>query len=358
MADISEKITEITEDLMKFKTVKGNSEEFDKAFDYIEDFFKNSDLETVEHENEGYRTLVISTDEDPDIMLHGHVDVVNGEKELFRPEIKDGRIYGRGSADMKSGLASLMLLMKNLDKDISVGLMIVSDEEIGGFNGAKYLVENGFYSPKFVISAEPNNTKGYLKIITKQKGVVRAKISSEGKNAHGSRPWNGENAAENLWEAYTELEKTFSHEKTDWGTTVNLGNFISEGAVNVVPDHAEAGLDIRYTKSYRPEEIEEDMESIEGLDFEINAVDPMLDTENDNHFVQTLKQASEEVIDEDVEITRKEPASDVRHFSEKGIPGVVFGPEGYNVHEDGEYAVIDSFEDYYNCIQAFITKMI
>ena len=357
MPIISEEINGITEDLMKFKTVKGNSKEFDKAFSYIGNFFSDTGLEIYRHENEGYRTLVVATDEDPELMLHGHIDVVDAKNELFQPEIRDGKIFGRGSADMKSGLAALMLLMKNLDKEISVGLMIVSDEEIGGFDGAKYLVENGFYSPEFVISAEPNNTEGFLKIITKQKGVIRAKIFAEGKNAHGSRPWNGENAVEKLWEKYSELKENFSQEKSDWGTTVNLGNFTSEGAVNVVPEYAEAGLDIRYTKKYTPDEIEEDMESIEGLEFEVTAVDPMLDTENDDDFVQKLKEVSEEVTENEIEITRKEPASDVRHFSEQGIPGVVFGPEGYNVHEDREYAVIDSFEDYYNCLEAFISKI-
>lgn len=352
--DVSE-ITGLTEDLIRFRTVKGDEKEFNKAFKYVKNYFKDTSLEISEYENEGVKSLVVKNDEDPEIMLHGHLDVVDADQELFEPRKDDGKLYGRGSADMKGGLACLMKTIKQTNHS-SIGLMIVSDEEVGGFNGAKYLVEN-FYSPEFVISAEPNNTAGYLNIINKQKGVVRAQISAEGKNAHGSRPWNGENAAEKLWENYSELKKKFSTVKEEWGTTVNLGNFTSKGAVNVVPDYAEAGLDIRYTKEYTPKEIEEDMEQIEGLNFEINAVDPMLDTNPDNSFVQKLKSASEEAIGEKVEITRKEPASDVRHFSQKGIPGVVFGPEGYNVHEDGEYLVISSLEEYYNCIHVFITKI-
>lgn len=348
-------ITQLTRDLLEFRTVKGNQEEFDKAFEYIESYFEDASVELSEYENEGVKSLVVKNNEDPELMLHGHLDVVDADKRLFNPREEDGKLYARGSADMKGGLACLMKAIKETDHP-SIGLMIVTDEEVGGFNGAKYLVEN-FYSPEFVISAEPNNTDGYLKIINKQKGVVRATISAEGKNAHGSRPWNGENAAEKLWEKYSKLKKNFSTEKEEWGTTVNLGNFTSTGAVNVVPDYAEAGLDIRYTEDYTPEDIEDDMKRIEGLEYEINAVDPMLDTGSSNVFVQKLKSASEEVLGEKVEVTRKEPASDVRHFSEKGVPGVVFGPEGYNVHENGEYLEIESIEDYYNCIQKFIEEI-
>lgn len=353
-------ILELTEQLCSFKTTKGRLRGIENCLDFIEEYFSDSCLEVERYEKEGTPSLVITYNgnPDPEVMLHGHIDVVEGPEEIFEPEIRDGKIFGRGTADMKSGVAALMKLMKDKKSEQpDIGLMIVTDEEVGGFNGAKYLVENSFYSPEFVISAEPNNTGGYLKIISKQKGVIRAEISAEGKNAHGSRPWNGENAAEKLWEKYFELKKNFSTDKEEWDTTVNLGRFDSGEAVNVVPGKAEAQLDIRYTKSYPPEEVEKDLENIEGLSYSIKSVDPMLDTDSENDYVQVLKEASESVTGDEVDITRKEPASDVRHFSEHGIPGVVFGPEGYNVHEDREYAVIDSFDDYYRCLTEFIRKI-
>lgn len=352
---IQEEILELTKDLVEFKTVKGHDKEFEKAFSYIENYFEDSDYTVYTHRINGFESKVISTVEDPEIILHGHIDVVDAkEKKMFNPKVEDEKIYGRGAADMKSGLAALMCVLKNTEPP-SVGLMVTSDEEIGGFNGAKPLSKE--YNPNFVISAEPNNTESYMEIIAKQKGVVRAEIISEGKNAHGSRPWNGENAAEKLWEKYSKLKKNFSTEKENWGTTVNLGNFNAGGAANVVPDKASAKLDIRYTQSYTPEEIKDDIENIEGLKCEFNAVDPMLNTNKDNSFVQILKEASEEAIGESVAVSKKEPASDVRHFSENGVPGVVFGPEGYHVHENGEYAVISSFKDFYDSINLFLRKI-
>lgn len=353
---VAEEITEITEKLVEFKTVKDNEQEFEKAFQYIEDYLSGTGLDINRYEFDGTRSMVISTDEDPDIMFHGHVDVVPADEELFEPRIEDGKIYGRGTSDMKAGLAALMKLVKDKSSEgLSIGLMIVTDEETGGFQGAKKLSDK--FSPDFFISAEPNNTEGYMEIITEQKGVIKADISAEGKNAHAARPWNGENAAEKLWERFEQVRDNFSTRKEDWGTTVNMGTFTAEGATNVVPDEAEAGLDIRWTEEYPPEEIRKDFEAVEGLNLTVNSEEPMLKTETGNSFVQLLKDASEEVIDEGVSFVRKEPASDARHFSRKGVPGVVFGPEGYEVHEDGEYAVISSFGDYYRALEKFLEKV-
>jgi succinyl-diaminopimelate desuccinylase len=356
--EISESITKLTEDLVRLRTVKGNNGEFRKAFNYIEDYFSGTDLEIRRHEFDGYTTMMILSDPDPEILLHGHIDVVSADDEMFEPEVRDGKIFGRGTGDMKAGVALLMELMKKevAEKDLSAGLMIVSDEEIGGFNGAKKIVDEKLYSPEFVISAEPNNTEGYLKIITEQKGVIRAVISTEGENAHGSQPWKGENAAENLWEMYSQLKSNFEGAEDNWSTTVNLGAFHSGEAFNVVPDKAEAKLDIRWTEDYSPEDIESDAEKIEGLELEVLSVDPMLKTDPENRYIQTLQKVSQPVLGEEIEVTRKEAASDMRHFSGKGIPGIVFGPEAYGIHEDGEYAVIESFEDYYRILENFLDE--
>jgi succinyl-diaminopimelate desuccinylase len=353
---LNNEISDITKKLVKFQTVKGNDEEFEKAFEYIEEYFSGTGLEIERFEFDGVQSMVISTEEDPEIMFHGHIDVVPASEEMFEPRTEDGKIHGRGTADMKGGVAVLMKLLKEKSGEgKSLGLMIVTDEEKGGFKGAKELSEK--FSPEFFISAEPNNTDGYLEIINEQKGVMKIDISAEGKNAHASRPWKGENAVEKLWEKFRQFRKNFSTRKKDWGTTVNIGTFKAEGATNVVPDKAEAGLDIRFTEKYGPEQVKEDLESLEGLNFEVNAEEPMLKTDEKNQYVQLLKEASEEALGDDVSVTRKEPASDARHFSRKGVPSVVFGPEGYEVHEDGEYVVVSSFEDYYRALENFVEKV-
>lgn len=352
-----QEITKLTKDLVKFRTEEGRDDEFEKALEYVEDYFSDTDLNVKKHTFDGVENLVITEADVPEVLLHGHIDVIPGDEEMYEPQEEDGKIYGRGTADMKSGVAALMKLLRDERNrtEKTLGLVIVTDEETGGFKGARKLSE--IYSPEFALSAEPNNTEAYMDIITHQKGLIKLDISAEGKNAHGSRPWNGENAAEKLWEKYSEFKENFSEQKDDWGTTVNLGSFSAEGPSNIVPDHAEAKLDIRYTEKYTPEEIKKDLSNIEGLNFHVNAVDPMLDTDKDNKYVKKLKKSLEENTSEKASVTRKEPASDMRHFSEEGVPSVVFGPSGYNVHEDGEYAVKRSFGDFYSTMAEFLEKI-
>jgi succinyl-diaminopimelate desuccinylase len=349
-------INELTKDLMNFKTVKSNDQEFNKAFKYIEDYFSAPGLEIYRHEKDGFHSMVVATDEDPDLMLHGHVDVVDADEDMFNPEERDGRIYGRGSADMKSGLACLMKALKEVSEnsDISAGLMIVSDEEIGGFNGAQYLTREKRYSPEFAVSAEPNTSEDSMEIVTAQKGIMRIVIWAEGDGAHGSTPRKGDNAAEKLWEKFGEFKRNFSMEK-DWATTVNLGYFNAEGAMNVVPDRAEAGLDVRYTEEYPPEEIVRDLDNIEDLKFKVEAEDPPLKTSRENEDAQKLEEISSKIVR--TKVSRKNAASDMRHFSEQGIPAVVAGPKGGNIHGKDEYVEKESMNKFYRIIKEFLKNL-
>lgn len=347
---------EITKDLIRFKTVKGEEEEFEEAFNYVEDYFQETDLEVKKYVNNGYTSIVITSEENPEILLHGHIDVVNAEEEMFEPEETREKINGRGSADMKAGLACLMKSLKELDQADelgSTGLMIVSDEEIGGFNGAKILAEE-HYSPSFALSAEPNSTDSEMQIVTHQKGVMRVTLTAEGVNAHGSKPWMGENAAERLWEAFHKFKQNFNIDKDSWTTTVNMGYFKSGEVMNVVPDTAEAGLDIRYTEEYPPEEIIEDLKELEGADYEVGAEDPQLKTDRSDGYVKSLQSVAENTVN--VDMMKKTAASDMRHFSEQGVPSVVMGPKGGSIHGDDEYVLKESMNQFENIIKEFIRK--
>jgi succinyl-diaminopimelate desuccinylase len=348
-------LEDITKELISFRTVKGHDEEFSKGFEFIEQFFRKTDLEIQEHNINGFKTVVVSSNEDPDILLHGHLDVVSAdEDELFEASEDEEKIYGRGAADMKSGLACMMKTVKELSEEDrlgSVGLMVVSDEEIGGFNGAEPLSTE--YDPNFALSAEPNSGEYEMQIVTKQKGVVRLELEVEGQRAHGSQPWNGENAVEKLYDRYTQFKSNFKNKKDEWTTTINLGNFNSDGAVNVVPGSAKAGVDIRYTEEYTPEEIRKDLESIDGLDWNFSSIDPMLKTKNSNKYVQKLYGDSSDMCS--TQLDRKTAASDMRHFSKENIPCVVMGPKGGGIHNENEYILKQSMYDFKQILTKFLT---
>lgn len=358
MADKQDEILELTEELVKFKSTNDNLKQINRCLNFIEEYFSAPEFEVNRYENEGIPSRIVTFgEEDPELMLHGHIDVIEAPDEMFEPEIGDSKIYGRGTGDMKAGVAALMQVMKDLkEEQPSVGLMIVSDEELGGFNGAGYLFEE-HYSPEFGISAEPNNIDGYLDIITDQKGILQVKISTKGLSAHGSQPWNGDNAAEAFMEKWPEIKELFADhgDGENWVTTVNLGKIRAGESTNKVPEKCEAWLDIRTAREYPNDEVLKDIRSIEGLEVEESLNESMLSTDHDNEKVQALKQSAKG-FEEECKISRKEPGSDMRFLTEHGIPAVVFGPEGYNAHSPNEYAVIDSLGDYYSIMMDFIQK--
>ena len=214
-----QELIKITEDLIRFKTTKDKPEELKKCINYVKDFFSDCDVIIKEFMKNGKPSLFISYTETkkPKLLLNGHIDVVEADEEQFTPEVKEDKLFGRGSIDMKGGVAASMLLMKEFskkEKKPDMALMIVGDEEIGGMDGTNYLVENG-YGGEFCIAAEPSHPKNVeaLTICAKEKGVLWIKIKTKGKACHGSRPWLGENAIDKIIFAYLEIKKLFEDGK-------------------------------------------------------------------------------------------------------------------------------------------------
>ncbi len=79
------------------------------------------------------------------VILNAHLDVVEAKEDQYKPFEKDGRLYGRGAIDMKAAAAVEILVFKELANKVNypLGLQLVTDEEIGGFNGTKYQIEKG-----------------------------------------------------------------------------------------------------------------------------------------------------------------------------------------------------------------------
>lgn len=341
----------ITEELIRFQTVEGNAGEFERCLNFIENKF-SSDFNFERYGKEGEKSLLISKGESPSILLHGHIDVVEADEELFDPERRDGKLYGRGAADMKSGIACLMKVMKKMQSN-ELALLITSDEERGGFNGTGHVIEKKNLSPDFVISAEPDDSGKFPSIVNKQKGVLQIEVSTEGISAHASKPERGENAAEKLIEKYSEIRGLFNHE-AEFPTTMSLGNIHSEGPVNKIPDSAAMQLDIRHSNQYPAEKVLSDIRDLEGTYVEVLAQAPMMRTSEDNQFVRSLRESIYEVNGEEVELRSESFASDMRFFTEEGIPAICFGPEGYSLHGEDEYVELESLETYCDILKNFL----
>jgi len=145
---------------------------------------------------------------------HDVVEVGHGwTTDPFGAELKDGRIYGRGTCDMKGGLATSIIAAEAFiatfpDYTGAVEISATADEESGGYGGVAHLAEHGWFSPEkvqHVIIPEPLNKD---RICLGHRGVWWAEIETKGRIAHGSMPFLGDSAIRHMGAVLEEIEAT------------------------------------------------------------------------------------------------------------------------------------------------------
>lgn len=153
----------------------------------------------------------------PGVCVHfnGHIDVVEighgWTVDPFGAQLREGRIYGRGTCDMKGGIAASIVaadafLAVHPDFCGAIEISATADEETGGYGGVAYLAEKGYFSPsrvQHVIIPEPLNKD---RICLGHRGVWWAEIETFGRIAHGSMPFLGNCALRHMGAVMAEME--------------------------------------------------------------------------------------------------------------------------------------------------------
>jgi len=152
----------------------------------------------------------------PCVHFNSHTDVVEvGQDWTFDPfgaELRDGRIYGRGTCDMKGGLAASIVAAEAFiaarpDYAGAIEISGTADEETGGYGGVAWLAGQGYFSPErvqHVIIPEPLNKN---RICLGHRGVWWAEIETKGRIAHGSMPFLGDSAIRHMGAVLDEMER-------------------------------------------------------------------------------------------------------------------------------------------------------
>ncbi len=251
----------LTQELIRFNTINPPGNE-DQICDYLQGILESVGYECRKVEFAPRRTSLVAkigacTPSKPSICFTGHVDVVPlGARpwkfEPFNGTIDDGKLYGRGSSDMKSGIAAFIVAGMQMAEEAKQGAgisMIITAGEETGCEGAFYVAANQeileFLGPAgCLVVAEPTANEPLLG----HKGAYWLKAKTEGITAHGSMPERGENAFYKLAKAALTLEQfTFDtppHQLMGQGT-LNIGTAKAGLNINSVPDAAEMTLDIR-----------------------------------------------------------------------------------------------------------------
>jgi len=351
-----DEIIDLTQALIRFKSMHSNPEEIVRCADFIETYLKDCEAEYRRLDHQGTPSLrVLPKAGFCPVLFMSHIDVVEGSDDLFVPRIEDGRLYGRGSLDDKYAVAlSLILLKDSLEKlrasgggqeDLPFGILITGDEEVGGYHGAENALKK--IQADFCIALDGGGLK---KIVVKEKGLLTLKLISKGKAAHGARPWLGENAIVKLFEDYRKLSSLFQSSSLDhWHRTLNFGIVQGGKSHNQVPDHAEAVLDIRYTENDDVDALIEEMQrEIQGK-LVVEEKEPLFHGGNSPYLDLLLEIAG------DTQVGFEHGASDARFLSAYGIKGIVWGADGdESQHSQSEHVNIASLTTLYGYLSSFI----
>ncbi|TDD71792.1 M20 family metallopeptidase [Actinomadura rubrisoli] len=192
------------------------------------------------------------------ITFTGHLDTVPADPAgwSFDPlsgEIRDGRLLGRGSSDMKAGVACQVEAAVRAARDGlgDVQLAFTFGEETG-CDGAAMIDDSSLAPSDLLVVAEPTGNRTILG----HKGVLWLKATARGVSAHGSRPELGRNAIAALAAAATRVHGHggWPVSATHGPATVNVGTFHAGVQPNLVPDHAEMRLDVRTVPGFGSED--------------------------------------------------------------------------------------------------------
>ena len=251
---------QLTRDLLHFNTINPPGMERDCAR-HLGKLLEAAGFEVKYHEFADSRTSVVATvggrHEKPPICFTGHIDIVPlgtaaWSKDPFTGETDGDRLYGRGSTDMKSGIAAFVVaalkLAPLLKNSPGITLVLTASEEVG-CEGAKYLAEQKLLDRAgAIVVAEPTANYPYIG----HKGLMWVEIETKGKTAHGSMPEQGENAILKMNKVIDKLEHF------DWKhqcgvdchpvmgkPTMNIATIHGGLNTNSVPDSARLTIDVR-----------------------------------------------------------------------------------------------------------------
>jgi succinyl-diaminopimelate desuccinylase len=230
--------------------------------------------------------------------------------------------------------------------------MFTTDEEIGGQNGVKYLLDNG-YKCQFFVTCEPSR----LNIVYAHKGLIWAKVKVKGVASHASRPWDGTNASLKAYEGLSRLYKIYPLPKKEaWRTTINVGYISGGDAFNRVMSECEVKLDIRFIEKDSPNDIISNIKKcFPGAQVEIVEKESGMDTPAGDKWVRQLAASVKRIAGKSPELKKGHGACDGRFYSAMGIPAVEFGTPAHGLHTDEEYVLIKPLETFYKILWDFVS---
>ncbi|MGC9530492.1 MAG: M20 family metallopeptidase [Candidatus Bipolaricaulaceae bacterium] len=303
-------------------------------------------------------------------VLCGHLDTVAVDEAQwtyppFAGQVVDGRMYGRGAADMKGGVAAILLLARHIARRKltpakSLLLAITCDEE-GAYRGAESVAKAGLMDDaELLIITEPTGGQVYLG----QKGELWVEARFTGRAAHGSCPHLGVNAVLPASRFCLELAAAaagFPEVPGRGRTSLNIGQFSAGWRVNVVPDVATVRLDLRVVTEEERERVldlianlGESAARAAGAEFSqrtFNWKPPIITSADHPSVRKFLAAAGAEPGAQTVAPYSTDAVAVVPYVD---VPVVIYGPGSIaQAHQPDEYIELSSLEAAYRTLSRF-----
>jgi len=380
------KLVETTKKLVSIKTTNPPAENYGKIVDFIEAYCKKLGLKTrrIETTKSLLKKFGIKDDEKRINLLalwdnkakrrlhiNGHYDVVpvtsNWKTDPFKPVVRQGKLYGRGTEDMKANISSYLMAVEALKiakkvPKCNIEFSFTPDEETGSATGFKYLVESQAIDPDYAIGeGYSNNFASYG-----NKGIAWFRIEVLGRSCHSCEPHKGVNSFEKMVKVANELIKlknVIIKRKTEFNTMTSLDRhatmvmggelYGSNKKTNIVPDRSVFSVDRRIL----PEETLADAKSeivsvIDRLkkkdkDLKVNvkvlAKEPAAVFEGKNPLTETFSKSVKKVLGRTPKFALLAGATDMRFLLRRGVPCIGYSVDGGNTaHSDIEHIKIKS----------------
>ena len=313
--------------------------------------------------------------EAPLLAFAGHTDVVpTGPRERwqsdpFVPEIRDGLLYGRGAADMKSSIAAMVTACERFvaahpDHRGSIALLITSDEEGVAVDGTVRVIETLEARGEkidWALVGEPSSTEHVGDVIKNgRRGSIGARLVIHGIQGHVAYPHKVDNPIHRAMPALHELARHQWDQGNEFfpPTSLQISNInAGTGAHNVVPGHAEVLFNLRYSTEIDDQHIIATTRAIldkHELDYDIDwkiSGYPFLTAEGE--LVQAAQQAIEKCTGRVTELATTGGTSDGRFIAPTGAQVLELGPVNESIHKIDEHvdvAELDTLSDIYQGI--------
>ena len=310
----------------------------------------------------------------------GHTDVVPAGNEdawntaPFEPTIKDGFLYGRGAADMKGGLASMVIATENFVKENpnhngTIAFLITSDEEGVAINGTvkvmDYLKENN-QKIDFCLIGEPSSSAILGDVIRNgRRGCLNGSLTVKGKQGHIAYPQLANNPIHLVAPALNQLcdEEWDNGNEHFPATSLQISNIHSGyGVTNVIPGELEVLFNFRYSTETTQELLQKRVvEILDDYDFEYS-IDwqhsgfPFLTPKG--RLVDACAEAISNVKSIEPELSTSGGTSDGRFIAQEGTQVVELGPVNATIHQINESVLVQDLEDLSRIYSKVLTKIL